>query len=301
LIFSRVFEHSIGRSVENRDIVAKAGFDFTRGSVPSACTLLIGGIHGDEVATILLLESFAQKYIARGGMALPVVVIPLANPDSHAHNTRYNARGVDINRNFGFNWHIESEEPPGPEPWSEPETCAIRDFILKLQPAHIVSLHWALAEIDADGPQSTDLALQMWNALDEKERRPYRVRVCEPGHGLRRLQHTYEICPGSLGQWCGYGLRYGIGGVRPAMITLELPYDPDAESRPAQPPPGHLERLRERWTQDAAGYLSTVESGIHKMLRAACAPLMAQTPPSSSTSDIRPGNSSANQKCDPYR
>ena len=269
LILSRVIEHSIGRSVEHRDIVAKAAFDFARPPGPSGCTLLIGGIHGDEAATVVLLESFVQKYAAEGGRDLPVAVIPLANPDSHAHNSRYNARGVDINRNFGFNWRIESMEPPGPEPWSEPETRALRDFVLTLQPARIVSLHWALAEIDADGPQSSGLAWQMWNALDENERRPYRVRVGEFGHGLRRLRQTYEICPGSLGQWCGYGLRYA-NGTCPAMITLELPYDPTAESRPPELPPGHLEQLKARWRNDAAGYLDSVECGVHKMLRAAC-------------------------------
>jgi len=269
LIFTRVFEHSIGRSVGHRDIVAKAGFDLARQPVPSGSTLLIGGIHGDEAATVVLLESFVQKYIAESAGGQPVVVIPLANPDSHARKSRYNANGVDINRNFAFNWQAESVEPPGPEPWSEPETRALRDFILGLEPARIVSLHWALAEIDADGPQSTGLAWQMWEAMDENERRPYRVRVWELDHGLRRLRHTYEICPGSLGQWCGDGLCYA-DGVRPAMITLELPYDPDAGSRPAQLPPGHLDRLRERWTRDAAGYLKAVESGVHKMLRAAC-------------------------------
>lgn len=269
LIFTRVFEHSIGRSVGHRDIVAKAGFDLARQPLPSGSTLLIGGIHGDEAATVVLLESFVQKYLAEGAAGQPAVVIPLANPDSRTRNSRYNARGVDINRNFGFNWQAESVEPPGPEPWSEPETCALRDFILGLEPARIVSLHWALAEIDADGQQSTGLAWQMWEAMDENERRPYRVRVREPGHGLRHLRHTYEICPGSLGQWCGHGLRYA-NGVRPAMITLELPYDPDAESRPPQLPPAHLDRLRERWTRDAEGYLETVESGVHKMLCAAC-------------------------------
>jgi len=269
LIFSRVFEHSIGRSVGQRDIVAMGGFDFTRQPLPSGGTLLIGGIHGDEAATIILLESFVQKDIAEGAGGHPAVVIPLANPDSHARNSRYNTNGVDINRNFGFNWQAESVEPSGPEPWSEPETRALRDFILELQPARIVSLHWALAEIDADGPQSTGLAWRMWDAMEENERRPYRVRVWELGHGLRRLRHTYEICPGSLGQWCGHGLRYA-DGVRPAMITLELPYDPGAASRPPQLPPRHLDRLKERWRHDAAGYLKAVESGAHKMLRAAC-------------------------------
>ena len=268
---SRIYEYIIGRSVEHRDIVAKAGFDLAQSPWPSGCTLLIGGIHGDEAATIHLLEAFVQNDVARGGEALPAVVIPLANPDSYVRSTRYNARGVDINRNFGFNWHMESEEPSGPEPCSEPETRALRDFILKLQPTQILSLHWALAEIDADGPQSGALAWKMWNALDEAERRPYRVRVSEQGQGLRRLQHTYDICPGSLGQWCGYGLRYE-SGICPAMITLELPHDPDAETSP-KPPPGHLVRLRDRWHHDSGGYLRAIESGVHKMLRAALPPL----------------------------
>ena len=271
LIYSRVFEHSIGKSVEQRDIVAKAGFDFSLSPWPDRCALLIGGIHGDEAATVHLLESFVQKEIAaRDGTPSPTVVVALANPDSHAHNTRYNARGVDINRNFEFNWNSKSVEPSGPEPWSEPETRALRDLVLKLQPAHVVSLHWALAEIDADGPQSADLARRMWESLDETERRPYRVRIGEPGDGSNRQLCAYEICPGSLGQWCGYGLRY-VDGSRPAMITLELPYDPDAESC-LQPPPGHLDCLRERWRRDRTGYLKAVESGVHKMLRATIAP-----------------------------
>lgn len=264
-----IFESCIGKSVEHRDIVAKAGFDFTREPVPSDCTLLIGGIHGDEAATIDLLESFLQNHAARSGTNLPVVVIPLANPDSRARNSRYNANGVDINRNFGYNWHLESEEPPGPEPWSEPETRALRDFILKIRPLHIVSLHWALAEIDADGPQSNGLAWQMWNALDERDRGSYRVRVCELGHGLRRLQHTYEICPGSLGQWCGYGLSYE-NGIRPSIITLELPHDPESGARPSELPEDHLPMVHRRWLEDAAGYLTAVERGVHKMLLASC-------------------------------
>lgn len=268
-----IFEHSIGQSVVGRAILAKARFDLS-GDIPHGGALLIGGIHGDEAATIDLLESFLQKHLATTDTDLPVVVIPLANPDSRARNSRYNARGVDINRNFETNWRTESEEPSGPGPCSEPETRALRDFILRMQPARIVSLHWALAEIDADGPQSTALAFQMWHALNEKERAPYRVRVSEEGHGLRRLQQTYDICPGSLGQWCGYGLQYADGS-RPAMITLELPYDPQATSRPSPLPDSHLDELRERWKNDAPAYLAGVEPGVHKMLRAACTRIAA--------------------------
>ena len=132
-----------------------------------------------------------------------------------------------------------------------------------------MSLHWALAEIDADGAQSTELAQAMWDALSAEERRPYRLRVTELGRGQRRLQHTYEVCPGSLGQWVGYGLRYPDGS-QPAMITLELPYDPLAACRPDLLPEQHLDTLRDLWHRDHAAYLRCVEPGVHKMLLAAC-------------------------------
>lgn len=259
---------SIGRSVEDREIVVFGNCPLD-GAQPGRGTLLIGGMHGDEVATVLLLEDFLARYVPAGELADPVAVLPLANPDAYERRSRYNARGVDLNRNCDYAWSEDSVEPPGPGPWSEPEICALRDFILAWQPRQIVSLHWALAEIDADGGQSTELAQAMWNALSPEERRPYRLRVTELGRGKRRLQHTYAICPGSLGQWVGYGLEYS-DGTQPRMITLELPYDPAAATRPDNLPDGHLSSLHDLWHRDSSAYLRCVEPGVHKMLLAAC-------------------------------
>ena len=267
---SQIFARSIGSTVEGLGIPVCANFDLAAEPARAGTTLLIGGTHGDEPATVLLLESFLQSAAWAALPAAPVIVLPLANPDGYKGGTRYNARGVDLNRNCAFNWSAASEEPPGPAPWSEPESRALRDFILARRPAKIVSLHWALAELDADGPQSTALAQAMWTALGETARRPYRLRVAELGRGQRRLQRTYAICPGSLGQWCGYGLTYPDGST-PAMITLELPYDPHAANRPETLPPEHLAHLRMLWQRDSAGYVRAVEPGVHAMLTAACA------------------------------
>ena len=258
------FQHLIGRSVEGREITVRANFDPAL-ERPRGVTLLIGGTHGDEPATVRLLEDF----LSRGLPQEPVAVLPLHNPDALARGTRLNARGVDINRNCAFNWRADSEEPPGPHPWSEPETCALRDFILAVRPAKIVSLHWALAEIDADGHHSTGLAQVMWGAMSEAERRPYRLRVTEPGRGQRRLERIYAACPGSFGQWCGYGLEYP-DGTAPAMITLELPYDPALEARPDELLDAHLDFVRELWRRDAQGYMQAVAPGVMRMLEAAC-------------------------------
>ncbi len=260
---SQFFTRPIGHSVEGRELLARTNFD--PALAPENVTLLIGGQHGDEPATVRLLEEFAGVFHGPE----PVAIIAPANPDGLATYSRYNARGVDLNRNCGFNWHAESEEPPGPGAWSEPESCALRDFITALQPAKIVSLHWALAELDADGHQSTPLATAMWAALTDAQRAPYRLRLTEPGQGQRRLRVTYSLCPGSLGQWCGYGLRYPDGS-QPAMITLELPYDPLASNRPEILDDEHLPFVHDWWARDGEGYLRAARPAVMAMLLAAC-------------------------------
>lgn len=246
--------HTIGYSVEGRPI------ELWCGPAGPNSTLIIGGVHGDESAAVPLVREFTPP---RGN---PVALLPLANPDGFARASRYNARGVDINRNAELNWRADSEEPPGGAPWSEPETQALREFIVSWRPAKIIALHWALGEIDADGVQSTPLAEAMWNALSTAERIPYRLRVTEQDQPP--LQQTDAQCPGSLGRWAGYGLIYPDGS-RPAMITLELPYDaaiPRGESLPDD----HVDVVRAHWARDPESYLATVRHAVFKMLKAAC-------------------------------
>ena len=254
----------IGYSQENRPILLHETAALQ--SAPGG-TLLIGGMHGDERATVLLLLSF-QDRLQRSGrvsQSAPALgIIPLANPDGYLRNTRYNARGVDLNRNFETGWTAQSEEPSGAAPWSEPESRALRDYILHQRPERIITLHWALGELDADGLQSTPLALAMWKSLSETERAPYRLRFS----GSAAVHPAPAACPGSLGQWCGTGLRYPDGNA-PAIVTLELPFDPFLP-RPEALPGDHLLRLHHAWKQDARGYLNAVEGPVHKMLYAIC-------------------------------
>lgn len=254
--YRRLFTHQIGNSIENRPILLHQTAPFK--SEPGG-TLLVGGIHGDERASVLLLLSFLDRLVRenRADLAsIPLGVIPIANPDGYFLKCRYNARGVDINRNFETGWSPQSEEPPGEAPWSEPETRVLRDFIEHQQPARIVTLHWALGELDADGAQSLALAQSMWDALSTTEKRPYRLRA------------TSSPCPGSLGQWCGIGMRYP-DGTAPAIVTLELPFDP-TRPRPEPLPEDHLTHLLRLWQEDAHSYLAATERGVHKMLAAAC-------------------------------
>lgn len=256
----------IGHSQENRPLILHytPGFAAAPGG-----TLFIGGMHGDERATPLLLLSFLDRFQRLERVdaltSIALGVLPLANPDGYLRNTRTNARGVDLNRNFETGWSATSEEPPGECPWSESESQALRDFILCQRPQRIVTLHWALGELDADGPQSTPLALAMWNALSKDQRAAYRLRVS----GSQAVVPSPAACPGSLGQWCGEGVRYPDGSA-PAIVTLELPHAPHLP-RPSALPADHLERLRGTWKRDARAYLEAVEGSVDAMLRAACA------------------------------
>lgn len=236
-----------GASVEGRPLVLR----HTGARPQPGSAWFIGGVHGDEPATVALLE----RWMA-GGPVDGVCVISCANPDGLLRKTRYNARGVDLNRNFPHRWSTASIEPPGPFPFSEPESAALHDLMTPLAPAALVSLHWALAEVEADGPAGNPLAQRMWDALIETQRRPYRLRLVEGSSGSGD-----DFCPGSLGQWCGHLL--GI-----PMVTLELPYAPE-QPRPSDPlPVDHWETVQTRWRTDAEGYLLAVEPAVTAMLNA---------------------------------
>jgi protein MpaA len=65
------------------------------------------------------------------------------NPDGEAADTRQNADGVDLNRNFPYQWQPGGEATyyAGPHPSSEPETRAAMRLIERIRPAVTVWYH----------------------------------------------------------------------------------------------------------------------------------------------------------------
>src|SRR5262245_525220 len=100
-----------GQSVEGRDLVIHANFHLTE-PPPSGVTLVLGGTHGNEPASYELVAEFCSQFLKTGKAHGPVIAWPLLNPDALLRNTRYNARGVDLNRNCEMGWSLDSEEPP---------------------------------------------------------------------------------------------------------------------------------------------------------------------------------------------
>jgi hypothetical protein len=136
---------SIGRSVQGRDIV---GYALSGAADSSRALVLVSGIHGDEMNAWpvlgLVLSEFEGGLLARPA-DLGLYFIESLNPDGTFFEDRLNFHDVDLNRNWDtYDWRTRVQLSPvdflaaggGPHPFSEPETSAMRDWLLALQARH---------------------------------------------------------------------------------------------------------------------------------------------------------------------
>ena len=180
----------VGTSVQRRPIMA-----LVLGLGPDV-TFILATIHGNEPAGTPLVRQLAEylkqhPYLLTGRT---VVLLPVANPDGMAHNSRFNAHGVDLNRNFAAANRLNNRRS-GRTALSEPGARAIDQIIRQYAPDRIVSIHQPLACIDYDGP-GTALSVRM-------------AQYCDLP--IKKLGAK----PGSLGSYAG--LTLGI-----PIITVEL-------------------------------------------------------------------------------
>jgi hypothetical protein len=155
---------TIGQSVQARAIEA---YIYGTGATP---LLFVGGIHGGYEWNSVMLSYEFIDYLENNPSIIPdnisVMIIPSANPDGVFALTdkvgrfstqdikqdiadgtgRFNAKGVDLNRNFDCKWQKESRwrnniVSAGEAPFSEPETRALRDFIFENNPASVIFWH----------------------------------------------------------------------------------------------------------------------------------------------------------------
>ncbi len=137
----------VGYSKQGRAIIA---YSFGSGG---QTYLYTGALHGNERNTKTLLDLWVGELDSKP-QDIPndarVVVIPLANPDGYAANTRTNASNVDLNRNFDTSdWSRDTQTVNGaPFPGgggetagSEPETQALAAYTSQLSPRLTLSYH----------------------------------------------------------------------------------------------------------------------------------------------------------------
>jgi predicted deacylase len=155
---ARVSETQIATSVQGRPITARR-----YGDPNSARALLIvGGIHGGyEINTVMLMDAVIAHLDAQPD-ALPsasaVIVVRAANPDGLAYPNeargRFNANGVDLNRNWACDWTANARwrsQPvsAGARPLSEPETAGLAAYIEQIRPAAVLFYHSAAGGVFA--------------------------------------------------------------------------------------------------------------------------------------------------------
>lgn len=126
--------------------------------VPESATrriVVVGGVHGNEPASPPVVRSLVDvDYPAD----MAVWLVPVANPDGVAGGVRTNGAGVDLNRNFGFDWRPSDG---GPAPFSEPETAALVALIDQVRPDLIVWVHQPLDYVSSIGT-TTDVYEAAW-------------------------------------------------------------------------------------------------------------------------------------------
>jgi predicted deacylase len=208
----------IGLSAQGRPITALRIGDGPRKLV------LVGNTHGfPEANTYVLATLLADHFRANPQEVPPSVrlyIIPTLNPDGLALGTRFNARGVDLNRNMNTShdacgendWQVTVQgaygvvsDTGGPYADSEVETRLIRDFLLDA--SAVIFFHSNAGNVfpaACEHPPSIALAQQY---------------AAGAGYSYARYWEAYTIT-GGMHDWAG---SMGIAAIIPELITGQLP------------------------------------------------------------------------------
>jgi protein MpaA len=105
--------------------------------------VLMCGLHGDEIEGQILCSALFQKLKSEADVSFACLFG--VNPDGLAAHSRWNARDVDLNRNFPTKiWSpvaTNPRYPPGPFAASEPETRALVGLMERLRPRFVLDFH----------------------------------------------------------------------------------------------------------------------------------------------------------------
>jgi protein MpaA len=158
---------------------------------------IIGCIHGNEPAGLAIVAELTKR-LETGEIDLHhqrLLIIPQLNPDGATMKSRFNAHGVDLNRNYP-SINFKPSRRNGPQPLSEPESVVLFTLLRRFEPAHVIIFHQPLGCIDYDGP-----AKNLADMMSKLSKLPVRKL------GAR---------PGSLGSYVGITLNKPI-------VNVELP------------------------------------------------------------------------------
>ncbi|HOI96928.1 MAG TPA: M14 family metallopeptidase [Candidatus Pacearchaeota archaeon] len=216
----------IGYSAQNRPIEI---YRFGNGG---KLLVFAGAIHGGYEWNSALLAWEFIDYLETNPEIVPknlsVAVIPALNPDGLAkiagkegrfaaadipagtnETGRFNANNVDLNRNFDCNWQPkgiwrQKEVNAGSAAFSEPESAALRDYVLKNKPAAVVFWH----------SQSNAVYGSMCNAdMSDETRAILNAYAKASGYPAKDTFDQYQVS-GDATDW--------LASIHISAITVEL-------------------------------------------------------------------------------
>ena len=167
---------SVGQTIEGREIWVYKISDNPDVDEDEPEIFFNAYIHAREAITFEILYDLATRLLQGHGLdpyltslvdEREIFLMPVANPDGVEYNAQTNPGGgglwrknrranqgggfgVDLNRNFGYLWGYDNqgsspsssdETYRGTGPFSEPETVAMRDFVLSRHFSLIVNYH----------------------------------------------------------------------------------------------------------------------------------------------------------------
>ncbi len=180
----------IGHTVAGRPIEA---FRFGTGPLER---LTVHGIHGgSEWNTITLADQLIEELTDHPELIpeqVTLYIIRSLNPDGeargHEPEGRANDNGVDLNRNWDAYWQekwnldgcwVTTPVTGGPYPFSEPETVALRDFILDRHFDAMINYHSAALGIFAAGQPPDPASVRLAKAIAAES--PYQYPPVDTG------------------------------------------------------------------------------------------------------------------------
>jgi len=163
--------YSIGKSVLGREIWC---CEIKASESEDGVVLIDGGMHGSEVIGVKIAYSILERVLSEYNelqsigvlKRLTLIIIPMLNPDGvemskyspptpsiRLKDGRCNANGVDLNRNFNYEWSAggsplyNSTVYRGEVAESEPEVKALKDLMQKRKIIFYVNLHSGVRQI----------------------------------------------------------------------------------------------------------------------------------------------------------
>lgn len=234
---------TIGHSLDRRVIGALKISDNPEIDEDEPIILIAGCHHGNEIlsveAPLVFIHYLVDNYgtdpeITHWVDSYEIWFIPLVNPDGRENLRRSNNNGVDLNRNYSF--QFLSGGTHGTEPFSEPETRAVRDFAAAHPPMLSLTYHtsgqlvlYSWTHTDALAPDMPILAQIGGTVADSLN------------YTLRQGGHWYF----TEGEYCDF--MYGVYGCM--AFTIEM-YNRQS------PPASVIDQVMER---NVPGFIALME------------------------------------------